>query len=788
MVQTQLASMYLGNPYVDDAESRLTGVSSQLNAQIHILDGQSNQGVILDYITAKNIIEDNHKKSLEDTLETYDFITFADKRFSEFLEKRNRIIIPDEDGSLVEFVIFEAVKYKDSEGYKAQVFTHASYLELKKASILYPDKGFKGNASQQAGRVLNDTGWQVGIVEGAGNKTLTVTKHTNPYEQLKHIAKEYGLELRFRITHNGNQVTGRYVDLLERVGEWRGREAEFGKDLDSIRRVEKQDIVTALLGLGPEREDGTRIEVLIEDDDALKRWGRVDENGKLNHLIEPYEIQSERDEMTTEEARRYTRTALNKRINEQVKYETTIIDLEHVPGMENKRIRFGDSIRIKDTEFNPPLYLEARVFEQNRSIKSQAKKDIKLGDYQEFSEQEVNALWLVLRREIRKKIDVDTLQEYAEPKKIESDTPPPIEDGENPIWIDTSKTPKVSHVVIAGKWQKMTPTTPAEVDAYTKQQVDSRDNSTLTSAKNDATAKANAAQTAAEKKAAEDALRKAEQALKDAKAFAENASNIKDGVIDVGAIPLRTSITGARLEWDGVNGLVQYDSSGNPVSWLDLDANAHFANAFLSGRIEALEGYFGKNKRVTVGDDGLTIQRPDGAIWMQDGVVNQDYAINGFDPHYMDTYSFDGFTLGAFTQSDVFYEAQVGMLDGRGIDLVDTSDIRDPDKNYSVGFQRYEFIHSSRYFVLGYRVASNNKVGQHRAGLYEGSDQVAAILLPGGTMPASQRLNLITVDLGVPTYKKREIDLRIGWALGWLDNTDLIRFRVNRVYLTDELD
>src|SRR5699024_6927350 len=376
--------MFLGNPYVDDAESRLTGVSSQLNAQIHILDGQSNQGIILDYITAKNIIEDNHKKSLEDTLETYDFITFADKQFSEFLEKRNRIIIPDEDGSLVECVIFEAVKYKDSEGYKAQVFTHASYLELKKASILYPDKGFKGSASQQAGRVLNNTGWQVGIVEGAGNKTLTVTKHTNPYEQLKHIAKEYDLELRFRITHNGNQVTGRYVDLLERVGEWRGREVEFGKDLDSIRRVEKQDIVTALLGLGPEREDGTRIEVLIEDEDALKRWGRVDENGKLNHLIEPYEIQSEREEMTTDEARRYTRTALNKRINEQVKYETTIIDLEHVPGMENKKIRFGDSIRIKDTEFNPPLYLEARVFEQNRSIKSQSKKDIKLGDYQEF--------------------------------------------------------------------------------------------------------------------------------------------------------------------------------------------------------------------------------------------------------------------------------------------------------------------------------------------------------------------------------------------------------------------
>lgn len=788
MVQTQLASMYLGNPYVDDAESRLTGVSSQLNAQIHILDGQSNQGIILDYITAKNIIEDNHKKSLEDTLETYDFITFADKRFSEFLEKRNRIIIPDEDGSLVEFVIFEAVKYKDSEGYKSQVFTHASYLELKKASILYPDNGFKGSASQQAGRVLNGTGWQVGIVEGAGNKTLTVTKHTNPYEQLKHIAKEYELELRFRITHNGNQITGRYVDLLERVGEWRGREVEFGKDLDSIRRVEKQDIVTALLGLGPEREDGTRIEVLIEDEDALKRWGRIDENGKLNHLIEPYEIQSEREEMTTDEARRYTRTALNKRINEQVKYETTIIDLENVPGMENKKIRFGDPIRIKDTEFNPPLYLEARVFEQNRSIKSQSKKDIKLGDYQEFTEEEVNIMWTMLRREIRKKIDIDTLQEYAEPKKIESDTPPPIKDGENPIWIDTSKTPKVSHVVIAGKWQKMTPTTPAEVDAYTKQQVDSRDNSTLTSAKNDATAKANAAQTAAEKKAAEDALRKAEQALKDAKAFAENASNIKDGVIDVGAIPLRTSITGARLEWDGVNGLVQYDSSGNPVSWLDLDANAHFANAFLSGRIEALEGYFGENLRLR--DGKLEIVRPDGAVSMSDGMVKEAQSIGGIYPPFMgnevqvsggSTYKND-----AFTNALGYLQNHVKYLDGRASGFIDN---RDGNYRSSLRVQRYYFVHMARYLVLTYRsriseepMHEGGDLHRHLALIYDNNDN--KLVDHGVPKNTTETVDLIA-DLGTPDYKEKWVDFRIGWASSWGNADDYISFRINNVVQTD---
>lgn len=379
-------------------------------SQIHIIDGQ--QDVILDYITGKDIIDDTHRKSLLDTLETYQFITFADRRFSEFLEKRNRIIIPDEDGSLVEFTIFEVAKYKDSEGHKAQVFAHASYLELKKASIIYPNS-FKGLASQHAGRALSDTGWSVGMTEAKGDKTISINEHTNPYEVLKRIAKDFDVELNFRIEHDGNKVTGRYVDLLERVGEWRGREVEFGKDLDGIRRVEKQDIVTALLGLGPEDEDGNRLEVLITDTEALQRWGRIDEHGELKHLIEPYEINSERSEMTEAEARQYTRTALDKRINTQVTFECTIIDLENVPGMENKKIRFGDTIKIKDTTFNPPLYLEARVFEQDRSIKTTAKKDIKLGDFIEHTEEEVNAIWKQLQQQIKDRVSFYEMAEYT---------------------------------------------------------------------------------------------------------------------------------------------------------------------------------------------------------------------------------------------------------------------------------------------------------------------------------------------------------------------------------------
>src|SRR5690625_2081806 len=377
---------------------------------IHIIDGQND--TILDYITLNNIVNDTHLKSLENTLETYDATVFGDIRYNEFLEKRNRIIIPDEDDNYVEFILSEVNKYRDRSGLKTRFIAVASYLDLQKTSIIYPDN-YQGTASQHVGRALINSGWRVGIIETERSITINIEEHTNPYVYLRRLANELGMELRFRTENNGNRITGRYVDLLERVGEWNGREVTFGKDLDGIRRIEKQDVVTALLGIGPADENGNRFEVLVEDEEALERWGRIDEHGNIHHLIEPYFIESVRFDMTEEEARQYTRTALDKRINTQVTYEADIIDLEHVPGMQNKKIRFGDTIRIKDEKFNPPLYLEARVFEQQRSIKDKSHKIVKLGDFVEFTEDEIHDIWNQLREQIRDKISQAELIEYT---------------------------------------------------------------------------------------------------------------------------------------------------------------------------------------------------------------------------------------------------------------------------------------------------------------------------------------------------------------------------------------
>ncbi|MBU5266304.1 phage tail spike protein, partial [Virgibacillus proomii] len=369
---------------------------------IHVIDKQSDE--IVGIIPNEEFWDDNYHRSLETTAETFEFMTFADRDYSEYLRGRNKVIIPDEDGDFRELTIWQAEKVHEHSKHMI-VFAKASYNDLRKAQVIKPQTLKSQSASTAAAIALKGTEWSVGLVESRGTRSIEIEDYTNPYDLLKRIATEFDLELDFRIETRGNKIVGRYVDLVQQIGQWRGREIEFGKDLLSIRRIEDTDnIYTALIGLGPEK-DGRRLEVLVEDYDALQRWGRRDPvTGELRHIIGTYEPQTEKEELSYDRLRTLTKNELEKRINEIVEYETEIADLEHVPGMENEKIRFGDTLKIKDTKFNPPLYVQARVFEVNGSIKERGKKSVKLGDYIEYTEDEVKEIWKSLQDEIKRSL------------------------------------------------------------------------------------------------------------------------------------------------------------------------------------------------------------------------------------------------------------------------------------------------------------------------------------------------------------------------------------------------
>ncbi|MBC5637849.1 phage tail protein [Ornithinibacillus sp. BX22] len=408
--------------------------------KIFIIDGQTDD--FLDWINKQDVIDNIHERDMSAMLETFKFTAFADRRYSQHLTDKNRLVIPGEDGEYREFVIKLTDRYRDSDGVNLiDVTALASFQELIGAKVVSPTKTAQQSAEVHVREILAGTEIEAGNVAYKGLRAISFDNYTDPFSALKKLATEFELELDFRVEINSNRITKRYVDLVERVGGWRGRHVEFGKDLQGIRRKEdSSEIVTALLCLGPEMEDGTRLEVYVEDKEALERWGR-----RGQHIVSIYEPQSEGRDMTEENLIRLGKAELKKRINAIVSYEANIIDLEHITRMENKRIRFGDIVKIKDTTFNPPLFVEARIYKQNRNIFNPASKKVELGDFIEYTVEQVQNNWKAIRDEIDRKVRIAELsihlfvEDFAEKQIPEQVIPPnPIE---HPKWIDTSQSP-----------------------------------------------------------------------------------------------------------------------------------------------------------------------------------------------------------------------------------------------------------------------------------------------------------------------------------------------------------
>lgn len=367
-------------------------------SKIIIADGQTSK--ILDHIHKYDVIDNTHERNMSTWVEAFKFTTFASKRYAQYLLDRNRLIIPDEGGTYRELIIKDTKRTSSSGVPLVKITSYGFYQDLITSKIIEPGTTSSQTPEAHMREILAGTEVRVGEVAYTGNiRTITRENKTDPFSALKSLANEFDLELDFRIEVDRGTII-RYADLVEHIGEWRGRTVEFGYDLQSVsRNTDANNIVTALRVVGPEREDGTRLEGFVEDEDARNRWSR---NGE--HLVKVYEPETENQNITKERLETLGRTELNKRINALVTWEINVIDLEHVPGMQNKKIRYGDTIRVKDTTFNPPFYVEARIFKQRRNIFDPASKEVTLGDFREYTVEEVRSNWETIREELEKKI------------------------------------------------------------------------------------------------------------------------------------------------------------------------------------------------------------------------------------------------------------------------------------------------------------------------------------------------------------------------------------------------
>ncbi|MGG0762861.1 phage tail spike protein [Bacillus paramycoides] len=349
---------------------------------LHVVDFQKEQ--IVSAIQSKDYWDDKRHWEIKNNIDTLEFKVFDNTDHAATLVQQNLVLKEVRDGRIVPYVITEVEKDSDDRS----VITYASgeWIQLAKAGIINPQKLEGKTVNELLDMALVGTKWKRGETEYAGFHSMTIDEFIDPLSFLKKIASLFELEIQYRAEVVGNQIVGRYVDMVKKRGRETGKEVTLGKDLMGIKRIENsQNICTALLGF-VKKEGGEFITIsdinngvpYLVDGDAFQRW-----NERGQHKFGFYTPETEQD-ITPQRLLTLMKTEHKKRINTSISYDVQAQSIGRVFGLAHELINEGDTLKIKDTGFTPKLYLEARAIAGDESFKNPMQDKYVFGDYREI--------------------------------------------------------------------------------------------------------------------------------------------------------------------------------------------------------------------------------------------------------------------------------------------------------------------------------------------------------------------------------------------------------------------
>ena len=447
------------------------------NVGIHVLDFNDN---IIDFISQSDgaLINAEMSMNVEEKTETFDF-TIENTR-AEKLRERNRIIAQDNNGTFREFIIIHITDNFDGT---TEIECNASYLEdLKTAKPIKPGKFEAHTTTQVLLKTLADTGWEVSDdTEYGGNRTTSWTSHTNPFDLIYMLCTTYDMVPSFYIELGAHTVEHRYVSITKPKNLFKGKEITKGKDLTGMTRtIDLSEVKTALLAVAPEKEDGSRIETVVVDDEAQEIFGLPN-----RYIWDVYEPESNDENMTLKRLTTLAKTELNKRNQAAISYEVSSIDIHKY--YNDVTVHLRDIVRVKDRDFRPPLYIEAEVIGIKYNWLAD-ESEFTFGNVIEYEETKLREFFTRKLDEITKKLNdnisnVNTIVsdvvagelEYYE-RKIFKGAEPPENPQNDTLWYDTSN-PDVAVLrrYWNGKWITQTADDVEKIGGLRREQVMYRD-------------------------------------------------------------------------------------------------------------------------------------------------------------------------------------------------------------------------------------------------------------------------------------------------------------------------
>ncbi|MDY4065235.1 MAG: hypothetical protein SOY59_06290 [Ligilactobacillus agilis] len=338
--------------------------------------------------TTASIYNDKHTLTLEAGSSSYEFTIDKSDEASHYMDSGNYIVLQDDKGKTWLFTILD---YEETHNTKTVYAEDAGIELINKAVDIWKGDG-PHPFSYYFDLVTKGTPWKLGVNQLAGlERTLTYEGRDTGLGRLLSILKGFdNAECTFDVTVKMNTPAEFKINVYKQVGNDRSDvQIVYNNELNDITKKESRaEFVTALAGVGGQiqTEDGSGggnvdfSELEYDKNGFVTKKGdkflrAVDANRTFNPGQESY-IESfyEYDTQSPSELLNRTLSKLKTYSEPQYIYtaDVKVIDASLV---------LGDTVTILDHDYNPALYLSARVAKLVKSYTDPAQNEIEFTNY-----------------------------------------------------------------------------------------------------------------------------------------------------------------------------------------------------------------------------------------------------------------------------------------------------------------------------------------------------------------------------------------------------------------------
>lgn len=346
--------------------------------------------------TTSGIYDDKHTLTLDAGSSSYEFKISKNDEASQYMDSGNYIVLQDDDGKTWLFTILD---YEETQ-YTKTVYAEDAGIELlNKACDIWKSSG-PHSFEYYFNLVTSGTPWQLGVNQLAGlERTLKYEGRDTGLGRLLSILKGFdSAECTFDVTVKMNAPSEFKINVYKQVGSDRSDvQMAYSHELnDIVKKESRAEFVTALCGVGGtiQTEDGQGntqdagnidfADLEYNKDGLVTTKGdkflrAVDANKRFNPGQTTYiEAFYEYDTQSASELLNRTVTRLKTYSEPQYTYtaDVKIID---------STLKIGDTVTIIDHDYNPALYLSARVAKLEKSYTDPSQNTIEFCNYRLLS-------------------------------------------------------------------------------------------------------------------------------------------------------------------------------------------------------------------------------------------------------------------------------------------------------------------------------------------------------------------------------------------------------------------